>query len=105
MASSRRSTATTSPTAAGITIQGSSAPAAANQSGSTEAAAATAMKSVVTLSVRGQQEGGTGSGIVIRSDGYILTNEHVTAVARQRRLDHPYAFSDGRTASAKLVGA
>ena len=60
-----------------ITIQGSSAPAAANQSGSAEAAAATAMKSVVTLSVRGQQEAGTGSGVVIRSDSYILTNEHV----------------------------
>jgi putative serine protease PepD len=91
-------------TAGGITIQGSSAPAAANQSGSVEAAAATAMKSVVTLSVRGQQEGGTGSGIVIRADGYILTNEHVTAVA-DGGGSITVAFSDGRTASAKLVGA
>ena len=93
------------PTAAGaITIQGSSAPTAANQSGSTEAAAATAMKSVVTLSVRGQQEAGTGSGVVIRSDGYILTNEHVTAVAADGG-SITVAFADGRTASAKLVGA
>jgi putative serine protease PepD len=90
--------------AAGITIQGSSAPAAANQSGSVEAAAATAMKSVVTLSVRGQQEAGTGSGVVIRADGYILTNEHVTAVA-DGGGSITVAFADGRTATAKLVGA
>ena len=83
--------------AGGITVQGSSAPAAANQSGTAEAAAATAMKSVVTLSVRGQQEGGTGSGIVIRSDGYILTNEHVIAVA-DGGGSITVAFSDGRTA-------
>jgi putative serine protease PepD len=90
--------------AGGITVQGSSAPAAANQSGTAEAAAATAMKSVVTLSVRGQQEAGTGSGVVIRSDGYILTNEHVTAVA-DGGGSITVAFSDGRTAPAKLVGA
>jgi putative serine protease PepD len=90
--------------AGGITVQGSSAPAAANQSGTAEAAAATAMKSVVTLSVRGQQEAGTGSGVVIRSDGYILTNEHVTAVA-DNGGSITVAFSDGRTAPAKLVGA
>jgi putative serine protease PepD len=90
--------------AGGITVQGSSAPAAANQSGTAEAAAATAMKSVVTLSVRGQQEGGTGSGVVIRSDGYILTNEHVIAVA-DGGGSITVAFSDGRTAPAKLVGA
>ena len=69
-----------------------------------EAAAATAMKSVVTLSVTWRQEAGTGSGIVIRSDGYILTNEHVTAVA-DGGGSITVAFSDGRTAPAKLVGA
>ena len=90
--------------AGGITVQGSSAPAAANQSGTAEAAAATAMKSVVTLSVRGQQQAGTGSGVVIRSDGYILTNEHVTAVAAGGG-SITVAFSDGRTAPANLIGA
>jgi putative serine protease PepD len=90
--------------ASGITIQGSSAPAAANQTASVESAAATAMKSVVTLSVRGSQEAGTGSGIVLRADGYILTNEHVTAVA-DGGGSITVAFSDGRTATATLVGA
>ena len=93
-----------STTAGAITIQGSSAPAAANQTGSVEAAAATAMKSVVTLSVRGSQEAGTGSGIVIRSDGYVLTNEHVTAVA-DGGGSITVAFSNGKTTPAKLVGA
>jgi putative serine protease PepD len=94
----------TTASAGGITIQGSSAPAAQNKSGSVEAAAATAMKSVVTLSVRGSQEAGTGSGVVIRSDGYVLTNEHVTAVA-DGGGSITVAFADGRTASARLVGA
>jgi putative serine protease PepD len=94
----------TAATASGITIEGSSAPTAATQSGTVEAAAATAMKSVVTLSVRGSQEAGTGSGIVIRSDGYILTNEHVTAVAAGGG-SITVAFSDGRTATATLIGA
>ena len=90
--------------ASGITIQGSSAPAATNGTATVESAAATAMKSVVTLSVRGSQEAGTGSGIVLRADGYILTNEHVTAVA-DGGGSITVAFSDGRTATATLVGA
>jgi putative serine protease PepD len=90
--------------AAGISVQGGSAPTAATADGSVEAAAATAMASVVTLSVTGGQESGTGSGVVIRADGYILTNEHVTAVAGSGgRIT--VAFADGRTATGTLVGA
>ena len=78
------------PTAAGaITMQGSSAPAAANQSGTAEAAAATAMKSVVTLSVRGQQEAGTGSGVV---DPFRRLHPH----QRARRRGRPTAAVDHR---------
>ncbi len=39
------------------------------------------LPSVVTLNVDGATESGTGSGVVIRADGYILTNNHVVAVA------------------------
>src|SRR5262249_19783724 len=35
------------------------------------------LPSVVTISATGPAGGGTGSGEVIRSDGYILTNNHV----------------------------
>src|SRR5215469_17993947 len=39
------------------------------------------MPSVVTISASGKGGSGTGSGEIIRSDGYILTNNHVIAVA------------------------
>jgi putative serine protease PepD len=39
------------------------------------------LPSVVTISARNGARGGTGSGEIIRSDGYILTNNHVISVA------------------------
>ena len=36
---------------------------------------------MVTISAAGPAGSGTGSGEVIRSDGYILTNNHVIAIA------------------------
>jgi putative serine protease PepD len=86
-----------------VIIQSSSAPTAADQTSTVEAAAATAMKSVVTLVVRGSQEAGAGSGVVIKPDGYVLTNQHVTAVA-DNGGSITAAFPDGRTAAAKVVG-
>jgi putative serine protease PepD len=86
-----------------VVIQGSSAPTAADRTGTVEAAAARAMKSVVTLVVRGSQEAGTGSGVVLKPDGYVLTNQHVTAVADNGGSIR-VAFPDGRTAAAKVVG-
>jgi putative serine protease PepD len=59
--------------------------------------------SVVTISVRSGAQGGTGSGEVIRSDGYILTNNHVIAAAANGgSID--VQFSDGSTAPATLTG-
>jgi putative serine protease PepD len=59
--------------------------------------------SVVTISARGQSGAGTGSGEVIRSDGYILTNNHVIAIAAQGGSVE-VQFSDGQTVSATIVG-
>ena len=39
------------------------------------------LPSVVTVNVRGNGGSGNGSGVIITSDGYILTNNHVTAAA------------------------
>ena len=59
--------------------------------------------SVVTISAKKGTQGGTGSGEVIRSDGYILTNNHVIALAADGgQID--VQFSDGTTAPAKITG-
>ncbi|MEO8222042.1 MAG: trypsin-like peptidase domain-containing protein [Specibacter sp.] len=44
------------------------------------AAAAKAMPSVVTISATSGTSGGTGSGIILDADGYILTNTHVVTL-------------------------
>ncbi|MCW2714892.1 MAG: peptidase and chymotrypsin/Hap [Frankiales bacterium] len=43
--------------------------------------AAKVMQSTVSIAVDGEGGRGTGSGVVIRSDGYVLTNNHVVASA------------------------
>ena len=96
-------TATTTVVGAGLSRDTGTAPTAADDTSTVESAAATALKSVVTLSVSGQQESGTGSGVIIRADGYILTNQHVTAVADDGG-SITATLSDGRTAKATLVG-
>ncbi|MDM8142636.1 S1C family serine protease [Megamonas hypermegale] len=45
-------------------------------------------------------DNGTGSGVIFRSDGYIVTNNHVIDGAK----DITVALSDGRTLKASLIG-
>ncbi len=47
-----------------------------------------------------QREGALGSGVVVRPDGYILTNNHVVDGAEQVTVE----LTDGRTLKAKIVG-
>ena len=49
---------------------------------------------------QGQGENSLGSGVIVRPDGYILTNNHVIAQADQIVV----ALQDGRRAVAKVVG-
>ncbi|MBQ7515896.1 MAG: trypsin-like peptidase domain-containing protein [Schwartzia sp.] len=44
---------------------------------------------------------GFGSGVIFRNDGYVVTNNHVVAGAREILV----SLSDGRTMKGKLVGA
>lgn len=48
-----------------------------------------------------QRRSGLGSGVIITTDGYILTNHHVIDGADQIKVD----LNDGRTLDAKLVGS
>jgi putative serine protease PepD len=76
---------------------------AAGTTGTVQSAAAAIAKSVVTITVRsGDGTGGTGSGVIVRADGYILTNDHVVTEAGSGGLT--VRFADGRTAPAKITG-
>ncbi len=64
--------------------------------------------SVVTIDAAGAQQAGTGSGVILRRDGYILTNDHVVSLDGSQapssvRLN--VAFHDGTQAPAHVVGA
>ncbi|HXH32808.1 MAG TPA: trypsin-like peptidase domain-containing protein [Plantibacter sp.] len=71
----------------------------------TTAIAATAGPSVVTLSVQGADSAGTGSGIVLSKDGYVLTNTHVVTLDGQV-ADATIRVTDanGKLYNAKIVG-
>jgi putative serine protease PepD len=71
--------------------------------GSIAAIAAALQPSVVQLNVSGSQGSGTGSGFILRSDGYILTNNHVVSTADDGG-SITIVFSDGSKADATLVG-
>lgn len=47
-----------------------------------------------------ERGGGTGSGVVVTPDGYLLTNQHVVNGAQHVRV----AFVDGRSVDAEVVG-
>ncbi|AWL28380.1 PDZ domain-containing protein [Acinetobacter defluvii] len=49
---------------------------------------------------QGQNENSLGSGVIVRPDGYILTNNHVIEQAEQIVV----ALQDGRRAEAKVIG-
>ena len=75
----------------------------ATTSGAIEGVARKVLPSVVQLNVTGQNEAGSGSGIILTADGTILTNNHVVAVAGSGGTIS-VSFSDGTTAKAKVVG-
>ncbi len=73
------------------------------QEGSVAAIAETALPTVVSLTVSGSNGQGTGSGFVLRDDGYILTNNHVISgsVDGGRIV---VTFSDGSEMKGTVVG-
>ncbi|MGJ0204887.1 trypsin-like peptidase domain-containing protein [Leucobacter sp. gxy201] len=68
--------------------------------------AAVATPSVVTLEVAGANSAGSGSGVIYREDGYILTNAHVVTLDGAAGTDATVRvkLSDGRILDGDIVG-
>lgn len=88
-----------------------SRPAANVPAGSVEEVAAKVMPSVVKLQIDTANSSGEGSGIILTSDGLILTNNHVVAEAAAtegygggRGVRATVSFSDGQTVPFEVVG-
>lgn len=71
----------------------------------TTAIATDVLPSVVTIEVAGSQGGGSGSGVILSDDGYVLTNTHVVTLGGA--VADPairVTTSDGRIYEASVVG-
>ena len=83
------------------TLQADRGAAASTGSEGVEKVAAAVLPSVVKISERTAQGSGSGSGVILSSDGQILTNNHVVADSIG---DLTVSFNDGTTAPATVVG-
>ncbi len=90
-------------TSPGTTLPQSDADLSARPAGSIAAVAAAVLPTVVQIEERNGSSGGTGSGFVLRPDGYILTNNHVVAGAVGGGT-LSVRFQDGTTKTASIVG-
>ncbi len=71
----------------------------------TTAIATKVLPSVVTINVSAGQNGGTGSGVVLSKDGYVLTNTHVVTLDGETGSPTiSVTTSDGHIYQAKVVG-
>ncbi len=62
--------------------------------------ARTVLPAVVSIDIAGLRGNGTGSGVIIRKDGYIVTNNHVIAGAAELQV----TLADGTKVPADIVG-
>ncbi|MCY7400857.1 MAG: trypsin-like peptidase domain-containing protein [Nocardioides sp.] len=72
--------------------------------GSVESVAQDVLPSVVKIDVTGEQGSGSGSGIILTSDGLILTNNHVVESAAGGAGSLSVSFADGSSADAEVLG-
>jgi putative serine protease PepD len=69
------------------------------------AVAAKASPSIVTINATTSSEAGTGSGIILTSDGYVVTNNHVVTLDGESADPKiQVETNDGRLLAAKVVG-
>lgn len=71
----------------------------------TAAVASKVVPSVVTISATGASSGGTGSGVILSKDGYVLTNTHVVTLdGATGDAKISVTTSDGHVYAATVVG-
>lgn len=71
----------------------------------TAAVASKVVPSVVTISATGTSSGGTGSGVILSDDGYVLTNTHVVTLdGATGDAKISVTTSDGHVYAASVVG-
>jgi len=80
------------------------APNIQRKSGSVANIAARLLPTVVSIRVQTSDEVGTGSGVIISKDGYILTNNHVVSLAATDNGKLRVVFNDDSTTTARIVG-
>jgi putative serine protease PepD len=99
-----RASTTTATTAASVSPVANTAAGTDGGTSSIAAVVSAVDKEVVSLTVQGAQETDLGSGMIIRADGLILTNNHVIAAAANGgRIT--VTFTNGKTATATAVAA
>jgi putative serine protease PepD len=86
-----------------VAANGSSSPRLSSVACNATTVSDNTLPTIVTISARSGAKGGTGSGEVIRSDGYILTNNHVISVAANGGTIE-VLFNNGKTVPATLTG-
>jgi putative serine protease PepD len=73
--------------------------------GSVQKVAAQLLPSVVSITVsQGNGSGDEGTGIILTSDGEIMTNNHVVAAAAGGQGSISVTFNDGKTVQASILG-
>jgi putative serine protease PepD len=94
-----RGSGTTTTVASGTVVSGGT-----NPTETLAKVAAAVMPSVVSIQVTTSSGGDEGSGVIMTSNGNILTNNHVIAAAANGAGKIQVTFSNGKTAAAQIVG-
>lgn len=85
-------------------VESSDSTASPAADGTVESVAEKVLPSVVKIDVVSAQGSGSGSGIVLSSDGQILTNNHVIASVAEGGGTLTVAFNDGTSTTARVLG-
>lgn len=94
----------TAPPAVTLPVPTQAPPEQQRPEGSVAAIAAEVLASTVYIEAQTADGTASGTGVVLREDGYLVTNNHVIAGAATAELAIRVTFPDGQVADAEIVG-